>query len=1096
LTFIAKSQSQTTLLIENFDYTLNDTLTKIAGSGWYPIATASIVNRIPVTTGLTYSTSTSSNIGGAAKLKNTGEDIGKAFNGTNIRSGTVYASYLINVSAATAAGDYFFVMLDSAISGINYRARTFIKTSGTGYRVGISKSGAATVAGYNSTDLVFGTTYQIVVKYSIIAGIANDSVKLFVNPLLGSPEPLAAASAVTTESDITISSTVGIGGVALRQGTATNAPNLLFDGLIVGQTWASVTPFHPAIKMNPTSVVINETFGVATVSVQLVNPNSFATIVDVIYKGGSAIQGADFIFNSQSISFPPNSNVLQTFSIPIINDNINELDENIELVLRNPSNDAIITSDSILNIVISKNDQPVQVKFISTDSIIYENSGITNISIEVLGANSNSNTTSFDVVIKDGTASLGTDYVFNNINLSIPAYKDTIINLQLTLLNDNLFEGNESILFAIRNISNQGIIGVDSIYSVSLKDDDVPFYNISDVKTIDSLGNPTFPNATPLALKGVVYTPNLSISGLQLSVIDSTGAITVFNNINNFGYNVKLGDSIAVYGEMYADNGLINIYIDSLKVLNVGNLLKSPKKVFKLKEEDESNIVKISNVHLINSAQWVNSGSSFKVLFTNGIDTFNLVILNSVDLYNMNAPIGSFSLTGVVYQFDQSNPRNSGYYIVPRNSVDISTNVINQNQFICFGNLPNQITGTTKFNANSTYQWISSTTDSALNFTDLLGVSNLKDYQPNKVLQTTWYRRVVKNGVALDTSNVIKIDLLGIPVSKFSIQDQNQCLANNLYSFLDSSFVIGSGNIVSYSWDFGDNTFSSLKNPIKIYNNSGIYSAKLIITTNNACSDTSYNIINVYEKQNSIINTFNTTQCLKSNSFSFSDGTQNNNDIIISRIWKFGDGTESTLKNPIKIYNSYGTFYVKLITITDKGCIDSTSQTINIINDPIAGKIAGKIDNLQPNQPYLYNINQQLNHSYNWLIDNGAIVSGQGTNAVTVQWFSNGIGKLKCILINTFGCVDTANILLNIGATGYLHNLNSKINISPNPTFDIVYIDGLEENDFISLDIFDIQGKLIFSNKINKSGYIDLSNYEQGVYFVKIGDVVKKIVKF
>jgi PKD repeat protein len=229
--------------------------------------------------------------------------------------------------------------------------------------------------------------------------------------------------------------------------------------------------------------------------------------------------------------------------------------------------------------------------------------------------------------------------------------------------------------------------------------------------------------------------------------------------------------------------------------------------------------------------------------------------------------------------------------------------------------------------------------------------------------------------------------------------------------------------------------------------------------------------------------------------FSFSDETQINNDIIFSRIWKFGDGSESALKNPIKIYNSFGTFNVKLITITDKGCVDSASQIINIIKDPIAGKIAGKIDNLQPNQPYLYNINQQLSHSYNWLIDNGAIVSGQGTNAVTVQWFSNGLGNLKCILTNSSGCVDTAYISLNIGTTGYSQNLDSKINIFPNPTFDIVFIDGLEENTIISLEIFDIHGKLILLDKIKKYGFLDFSNYEQGVYFVKIGDVVKRVIK-
>ena len=241
--FFAAAQSP--IIVENFNYTAADTLSKITSSGWTPISTSSIINKIPVVSpGLSYSGSTASAIGNAVAIKTTGEDIGKAFT-QNYRDNAIYTSFLINVSAAQATGDYFFCFLDSTLNGVNYRARTFIKSSGTGFKIGVSKSGAVTAAGFYATDLSFNTTYQIVVKYSIITGVTNDSVKLFVNPVLGAAEPTtASADALPTETDITISSTVGIGGVALRQGTATNAPTLTFDGLIVGRTWSSVTTLN------------------------------------------------------------------------------------------------------------------------------------------------------------------------------------------------------------------------------------------------------------------------------------------------------------------------------------------------------------------------------------------------------------------------------------------------------------------------------------------------------------------------------------------------------------------------------------------------------------------------------------------------------------------------------------------------------------------------------------------------------------------------------------------------------------------------------------------------------------------------------------
>ncbi len=782
--------AQNPIIVENFNYTAADTLRNISGAGWTPIATVSNINKVPVVSpGLSYTGSTASGIGNAVAIKTTGEDIGKAF-AQNYRDNAVYTSFLINVSAAQTAGDYFFALFDSTLSGANYRARTFIKSSGTGYKIGVSKSGAATVAGYYATDLSFNTTYQIVVKYSIISGATNDSVKLFVNPILGAAEPTtASADAVITENDITISSTSGIGGVALRQGTASNAPTLTFDGLKVGRSWSSVTPLavvNPSLNFNPTTLTVNENAGTATVTLNITNPNATATSVDVKVKGGTATAGSDYTFTTQTVTFPANATSAQTFTIPIIDDasqegdetiqlvlrnpnnsaslladsiltitiplndvsapvlgfatpvtvikkegtsytfdvtiataninatsvdvvlkntstasaadytgltqtvtfpantsanqsktisisadNLAENDENIVFVLRNATNSAVLTADSILTITIPQNDQPVQAKFVPTTINVLETATTAGVSINVLGANSNPNPTTFEVVVKGGTATSGADYNFSTTTVTIPAYKDSTVNLSAAILNDALVEGNETIILAIRNISNAGVIGADSILTITLNDDEVPFYPISELRINDANGNPTFPLATPLAIRGVVYSPNLRASGLQFSLVDATGAMTIFKATGNLGYTVTLGDSLAIYGKLSPFNGLNEVAVDSFKILATGIALKAPKVVTKLKEEDESNIVKVLTVRIIDPAQWTKTGSGFNVKITNGNDTLDMRILNSVDLYTMDAPIGDFNVTGVVSQFDATNPKNSGYQLLPRGSSDI-----------------------------------------------------------------------------------------------------------------------------------------------------------------------------------------------------------------------------------------------------------------------------------------------------------------------------------------------------------------------------------------------------------------------------------------
>ena len=408
-----------------------------------------------------------------------------------------------------------------------------------------------------------------------------------------------------------------------------------------------------------------------TFDVTIATANINATSVDVVLKSTATATIADYTGLTQTITFPANTTANQSKTISITADNLAENDENIVFVLRNATNGALLSSDSTLTITIPQNDQPVQAKFAPITSNVLETAATTGVSINVLGASSNPNPTTFEVVVKGGTATAGTDYTFSSTTVTIPAYKDSTVNLSAAILNDALVEGNETIILAIRNISNSGVIGADSILTITLNDDEVPFYSISDLRINDANGNPTFPLATPLAIRGVVYSPNLRAAGLQFSLVDATGAMTIFKATGNLGYTVTLGDSLAIYGKLSPYNGLNEVAVDSFKVLATGIALKAPKVVTQLKEEDESNIVKVLKVRVIDPAQWTKTGSGFNVKITNGTDSMDMRILNSVDLYTMDAPIGDFNVTGVVSQFDATNPKNSGYQLMPRGSSDI-----------------------------------------------------------------------------------------------------------------------------------------------------------------------------------------------------------------------------------------------------------------------------------------------------------------------------------------------------------------------------------------------------------------------------------------
>jgi hypothetical protein len=231
--FFTINSSFSQLLVENFSYPAGDTLTT---HGWN-ITGTSTTNPITVTSpGLSYTGYDLSGIGNAASLVTTGQDINKQYT-DSVTSGSVYASFMVNVSSAQSAGDYFIHLGVNPTNTFDFFARTFVRLASNGnLAFGISKSSASVSnpVAYSDSIYTTGTTYLLVIKYELNAGTTNDTVSLFINPVIGTTEPLPTSSAATTQTDA-----VSLGTINLRQGTASNAANVTVDGIRVGTSWAS-----------------------------------------------------------------------------------------------------------------------------------------------------------------------------------------------------------------------------------------------------------------------------------------------------------------------------------------------------------------------------------------------------------------------------------------------------------------------------------------------------------------------------------------------------------------------------------------------------------------------------------------------------------------------------------------------------------------------------------------------------------------------------------------------------------------------------------------------------------------------------------------
>lgn len=226
------------------------------------------------------------------------------------------------------------------------------------------------------------------------------------------------------------------------------------------------------------------------------------------------------------------------------------------------------------------------------------------------------------------------------------------------------------------NVTGADIASGNDSLSLNIYENDYEVRSIASIKQLDA-------DFLPLSLDslfevtGVVYGSNTRTNGYSFTIIDNTAGISNFapGSASTFGYTITEGDSIMMRGRLTHFNGLIQLdFLDTIVLLQSGVTLKEPMVVTALDESTENEFVRINNVRLgtpIPTWDGGSSGRNYWVYSTVSSDSFQIRILPTSSLANAAAPTGEFDVIGLGGQFDNSNPRNSGYQLLPRYITDI-----------------------------------------------------------------------------------------------------------------------------------------------------------------------------------------------------------------------------------------------------------------------------------------------------------------------------------------------------------------------------------------------------------------------------------------
>ncbi|MFZ9206644.1 MAG: T9SS type A sorting domain-containing protein [Schleiferiaceae bacterium] len=286
------------------------------------------------------------------------------------------------------------------------------------------------------------------------------------------------------------------------------------------------------------------------------------------------------------------------------------------------------------------------------------------------------------------TASPGTGFVLGTdatttpalsgttLSLAVPSMTDTV-SFVVNVLDDQIIEGNENVLFTMTSATTGLTIGAPSTFTFTIADNDIyiPTRTLPQVKGINAQGIPDSNNKMCKLVGTVlgVNTQTFATTGnVGFTIHDGSVGFGVFGaGTKNLGYTVNEGDQVRVIGVIGHFNGVAQINADSIVVVGTNASLPTPVVITEINESTESQLIRMNDVYVINPTQWTNAGSGFSVNVTDGTDTIQLRIDADVsDVYNSPCPVGTFDVVGIGGQFDNSAPHTSGYQFLPRYLAD------------------------------------------------------------------------------------------------------------------------------------------------------------------------------------------------------------------------------------------------------------------------------------------------------------------------------------------------------------------------------------------------------------------------------------------
>jgi gliding motility-associated-like protein len=195
---------------------------------------------------------------------------------------------------------------------------------------------------------------------------------------------------------------------------------------------------------------------------------------------------------------------------------------------------------------------------------------------------------------------------------------------------------------------------------------------------------------------------------------------------------------------------------------------------------------------------------------------------------------------------------------------------------------------------------------------------------------TTWYQLTAVSANGCIGRDSVQIIVLPLPQVNFT----SPIVCLNEATPFENTSTIASGSIATYAWDFGDGTTSAQTAPVHLYMDALTYTATLVATSAAGCVDSVSQDVTVAPLP--VAAYVFTSDCVDK-LITFTDNSSVISGNVIGWLWDFDNGNTSSLQDPpLQLFPSSGLFDVQLSVITELGCVDDTSISVEIYPLPTA----------------------------------------------------------------------------------------------------------------------------------------------------------------